>query len=251
MTNHQPDSVPAFVGSLFGWRKSSSGRLVPNIADSANEPSINISTDVFGFLGVPKTQGSLSDPGTGLERAVQQWLAHRLPAVASHRPWDVQGKRIISDFAQYEHLQRLKEIIAADTSNVLRVAIGEDYLVRPDVTVGLTLPHGRLLHASVSCKWTIRSDRVQNIRHEALNLTRNRRGRQPHIVVVTAEPLPTRLAAIAQGTGEVDGVYHVCLDALVAAATTHGTNDQKSALDALMKQSRLFDLSELPRVLAE
>lgn len=37
------------------------------------------------------------------------------------------------------------------------------------------------LHASISCKWTLRSDRAQNARAEALNLIRNRKGRVPHI----------------------------------------------------------------------
>lgn len=49
------------------------------------------------------------------------------------------------------------------------------------------------------------------IRHEGVILARSRRGREPHIVTVTAEPLPSRLAAIACGTGEVDAVYHVAL----------------------------------------
>jgi len=42
-----------------------------------------------------------------------------------------------------------------------------------------------ILHASISCKWTLRSDRAQNARTEALNLVRNRKGKLPHIVVVT------------------------------------------------------------------
>ena len=69
----------------------------------------------------------------------------------------------------------------------------------------------------MSCKWTIRSDRVQNIRHECLQMIRHRRGRQPHLVTVTAEPLPTRLASIARGTGEVDAVYHIAYDAMAAS----------------------------------
>src|ERR1035438_2137764 len=68
-----------------------------------------------------------------------------------------------------------------------------------------------ILHASISCKWTIRSDRVQNARSEALNLIRNRKGRLPHVVVVTGEPLPSRLSAIALGTGDIDCVYHFAL----------------------------------------
>ena len=35
----------------------------------------------------------------------------------------------------------------------------------------------------------MRSDRAQYSRTEALNLIRNRKGRLPHIVVVTGEPL--------------------------------------------------------------
>ena len=67
-----------------------------------------------------------------------------------------------------------------------------------------------LLHASISCKWTIRSDRAQNARSEGLNLVRNRKGRLPH-VVVTAEPTPSRISSIALGTGEIDCVYHFAL----------------------------------------
>lgn len=65
-----------------------------------------------------------------------------------------------------------------------------------------------LLHASVSAKFTMRSDRAQNSRTEALNLIRNRKGHLPHIVVVTAEPMPNRLASLALGTGDIDCVYH-------------------------------------------
>jgi hypothetical protein len=66
----------------------------------------------------------------------------------------------------------------------------------------------RILHASISCKWTIRSDRSQNARTEALNLIRNRTGSVPHICSITAEPLPTRIQSIASGTGDIDTVYH-------------------------------------------
>lgn len=79
-------------------------------------------------------------------------------------------------------------------------------------------PRGsQLLHASVSCKWTIRSDRAQNTRLEARNLSRNRKGNQPHITAVTAEPLPSRLASVALSTGDIDCVYHVALDELLIA----------------------------------
>ena len=180
-----------------------------------------------------------------------RWLSMELPVVAPERSWGIHRHRLVTTFAQYAHLLRLQEIIDADSSKILKTEIGGDYLVAPDVTVGLSLTNGEILHASVSCKWTIRSDRVQNIRHEAIILTRHRRGRQPHIVAVTAEPLPTRIAAIARGTGEVDGVYHVALDALEGATAIHGSAEQQDTLSELVGQRRLFDLTSLRLVLAE
>ncbi|EMU6176122.1 restriction endonuclease, partial [Escherichia coli] len=114
-------------------------------------------------------------------------------------------------------------------------ALGSDYTISPDIIVerepecdqvinspellvddsvtrmsALRSSNGGkpILHASISCKWTIRSDRAQNARSEALNLIRNRKGNLPHVMVVTAEPTPSRLASIALGTGDIDCVYH-------------------------------------------
>jgi hypothetical protein len=143
-------------------------------------------------------------------------------------------------------------MIEEDETGTLGVEIGRDYLIKPDVTVGVILADAEppSLHAAISCKWTIRSDRVQNIRHEGIILTRHRRGRQPHIVTVTAEPLPSRLAAIARGTGEVDCVYHIAFDELVAATETAGTAEQKKVLNEMITQNRLEDFLRLPVVLA-
>lgn len=185
------------------------------------------------------------DPGVLLEQKTGEMLAERLPMADPARSWRVSRRQLITDFAQYEHLARLKRLTDADP--MLRTEVGQDYLVAPDVTVGLELPHEPLLflHAAVSCKWSIRSDRVQNIRHEGVILTRHRRGRQPHIVTVTAEPLPSRLASIARGTGEVDAVYHLCLDELITAATEVGPVSQMDVLNELISQRRLFGMEDL------
>jgi hypothetical protein len=106
------------------------------------------------------------------------------------------------------------------------------------------------LHASISCKWTIRSDRSQNTRTEALNLMRNRKGRAPHIVAVTAEPLPTRLAALALGTGDLDCVYHFALPELEQAVTEANNEDQFDMLTTLIRGRRIRDISDLPLDLA-
>jgi len=230
---------------LFGWRPNGK----PTCADSDNQTSINIATEMMGLLGVPAEATGPADPGSALEVSIRDWLADELVVRAPGRAWSVERKRLITDFLQYSHLGRLQALV--DASETLRVEIGSDYLIKPDVTVGLTLPIGEVLHASVSCKWTIRSDRVQNIRVEAIVLTRHRRGRQPHIVSVTAEPLPSRLASIARGTGEVDAVYHVALPQLIQATNAYGTVSQKQILDELVGQNRLFDIEQLSIVVAD
>jgi len=107
-----------------------------------------------------------------------------------------------------------------------------------------------ILHASISCKWTIRSDRSQNARTEALNLIRNRRGHLPHIIAVTAEPMPTRLITLALGTGDIDCVYHFALAELSIAVNTVGNDEQREAFENLMQGRRLRDISDLPFDLA-
>ena len=123
-----------------------------------------------------------------------------------------------------------------------------NYLIKPDITIGIATGRRRHLHAAVSCKWTIRSDRVQNIRHEGVVLTRHRRGRQRHFAGVTAEPLPSRLAAIARGTGELDSVYHIALQQLRTACKYNPK--ASDTLEELIEQDRLRPLGELPEVIA-
>lgn len=107
-----------------------------------------------------------------------------------------------------------------------------------------------ILHASISCKWTIRSDRSQNTRTEALNLIRNRKGKVPIVVAVVFEPLPTRIASIALGTGDLDCVYHGALHELQEALAELKNEDQQEMLDTLVEGRRLRDISDLPLDLA-
>ena len=97
-----------------------------------------------------------------------------------------------------------------------------------------------------SCKWTIRSDRSQNARTEGLNLIRNRKGKTPHIVIVTAEPYPQRIASLALGTGDIDCVYHFALTELQAAAKHQNNPAVLEMLDMLVSGKRLRDIGDLP-----
>lgn len=62
----------------------------------------------------------------------------------------------------------------------LRVELGQDYMISPDVTVSFDHDgdsQAPVLLAAISWKFSIRSDRVQNIRHESVGMIRHRRGR--------------------------------------------------------------------------
>lgn len=214
-----------------------------------------------------------------LRDAFKARLGHLRPG-----PWEViaegEGGTAISRFDQYQHLEILRAV--AEEHPEVAGQLGHDYLVHPDIVIArrpLSLPEinvegepvvaeangaarltpllarnsqgGRLiLHASVSCKWTIRSDRAQNARTEALNLAKHRKGRMPHFVLVTMEPLPSRLASVAQGTGEIDCVYHAALDELVLASERAAPEREKTFLRRLVEGRRLRDISDLPFDLA-
>jgi hypothetical protein len=70
------------------------------------------------------------------------------------------------------------------------------------------------------------------------------------MVTVTAEPLPTRLASIARGTGEVDAVYHVAFDALAGTVATAANEEQAEAWREVVGQRRVLSYEALARTLA-
>lgn len=77
-----------------------------------------------------------------------------------------------------------------------------------------------------------------------------RRGRMPHFAVVTMEPRPYMLNLLGGGSGEVDCVYHLDLQALTAAIqdTCVGNPRRRATFDTfnrLVAQRRLPDWEEL------
>ncbi len=220
--------------------------------------------------------------GKQFESLTMQFLQETFPNLQNLRPgrWTIlqlgnNNKLKTSDFAQYEHLAYLSALTAENAQ--LAAVLGNDYLVAPDVVIYRDLYEDAeinssrcivdngisrmadirktnggkpLLHASVSAKYTMRSDRAQNSRTEALNLIRNRKGHLPHIVVVTAEPMPNRLASLALGTGDIDCVYHFALYELIRAVKEVGSEDAVETLDTLVQGKRLKDVSDLPLDLA-
>lgn len=254
------DVDASFAQALLGWKLNRAGKLVPNTADSDNSASIALAAGVLDVLGVARgLESGVSDTAKGrpLELAVARALKEDLTRIAPTREFAVSERpQQITDFLQYRHLKKVDEI--AKSSAELRVTLGTDYLIRPDVVVGLpgrSSDGSPFLHAVISCKWSIRSDRVQNIRHEYNQLIRHRRERLPHLMTVTAEPLPTRLASIARGTGEVDATYHIAFDSLAQAikvlrVAERLSSEQSDAWDEVVALGRIRPYSELAETIA-
>ena len=123
-----------------------------------------------------------------------------------------------------------------------------DETVATHASLRAAVQPNEMLHTVVSCKWTLRSDRAQNARSEALNLIR--KGRLPHVVVVTGEATPVRISLLALGTGDIDCVYHFALPELVDAVGEKGGEDTKELLDMMIEGKRLKDIADLPLDLA-
>ncbi|MBW4061578.1 restriction endonuclease [Candidatus Saccharibacteria bacterium] len=256
---------------------------VASNADKGNGASIAIAGHIAKFL-VSETHEKLAGQTSGsqFEEIVASFVKATFHHLGSLRPGEFTISKIgnksvkgIAGFEQYKHLIALKE--AAMTNPDLAVALGRDYTITPDIVISRELVTDEeinsdeklvddsvslradlrksnggeaLLHASISAKWTMRSDRAQNSRSEALNLIRNRKGNLPHIMVVTGEPLPSRLSSLALGTGDIDCVYHFALYELMEAVKSLGNEDSIELMNIMVEGKRLKDISDLPLDLA-
>lgn len=255
----------------------------PNFADKASKASRAIAQGIVRRLGfIPSCKGMSGQTAGGLFEAITRDFLEKAFTLLQHlRPgvWEYSTQTPISHFDQYEHLANLERIV--EQYNELASSLGTDYIIKPDIVIGrravaedeINHEHPVLaenatfarftplrqtnfkqpriiLHASISCKWTLRSDRSQNARTEALNLIRNRKGSLPHVVAVTAEPLPTRIASLALGTGDLDCVYHFALNELIESIEEIRNADQLDMLMVLIDGRRLRDISDLPFDLA-
>ncbi len=228
----------------------------------------------------PMTADKISGQTLGrqFEELTMQFLKETFPRLQNLRPgrWTIlqlgnNNRLKTHDFAQYEHLAYLQTL--SEQNAMLATVLGNDYLVAPDVVIyrdpyeddeinaagavvddrvatmtDIRRANGGkpILHASVSAKFTMRSDRAQNSRTEALNLIRNRKGHLPHIVVVTAEPMPGRLASLALGTGDIDCMYHFALHELRRSVQEVASEDTVELLETLVRGKRIKDISDLP-----
>lgn len=253
---------------------------IPSNSDKHSEISVKIARDIIKQIGATKNNPRKSGQTSGkiFEQVTKDFLEEAFQLIIHLRPgnWKFEIGKRIEEFEQYEHLSQLAKTL--EKNKELRAALG-DYIINPDIIIGrrpvedneinkngividkagifsrltplreINSKHS-ILHASISCKWTIRSDRSQNARTEGLNLIRNRKGKTPHIVIITAEPYPQRIASLSLGTGDIDCVYHFALPELQAAVKKLANEAVQETLDLMVKGKRLRDISDLPFDLA-
>ncbi len=252
---------------------------IPSNADRSSKLSIAIAQGIARRMMASVQEKALGQTaGAKFEQLNMEFVEHTFPHLQNLRPgkWHIAklGNRNsikTSSFAQYEHLDYLSQLTKDDAR--LASSMGNDYMVAPDVVVYRETESDEvinekeiivddsvcnfsdirklcgglpILHASISAKWTMRSDRAQNSRTEALGLIRNRKGHLPHIVVVTGEPMPARIASLALGTGDIDCVYHFALNELSESVKEVGAEDSIEMLNILISGKRLKDISDLP-----
>lgn len=256
------------------------GKGVASNADGSQRTSKAIALHIAEKLGALTADQKLKGQSSGkqFEEDVRSFINDTFPHFATLRPgnWDIQnvgGKRGEYHLAHYEPYTHLDDLARAiENDQTLVSVLGNSYSISPDVIVirkpepdevinefgplvdelsGRKAPirlvnqERGIVHAIVSCKWTLRSDRAQNARSEALNVIRNRKGRTPHIMVVTGEPSPSRLASLALGTGDVDCVYHFALPELIEAVDATNNDEAMSMLHNLVEGKRLRDIADL------
>lgn len=274
----------AFHASLAQNILRTDKKGVPSNADKDSKTSVQIAQGIVLRLKAGAVGKRLAGQTAGqlFEAACAQFTEDTFSKLGHLRPGKFSVHHVtglnrleIARFEQYDHLVALDK--AAKANPELAAALGSDYTITPDVVIAREPEDDKvinaksrivdtfstqkaplrksnnalpILHASISCKWTMRSDRAQNARSEALNLVRNRKGRLPHVVIVTGEPLPSRIASLALGTGDIDCVYHFALPELYDTVVELGKDDARESLDIMIEGKRLRDISDLPLDLA-
>lgn len=275
MTSFLQEARKGFHAALFKEILFVNEQGIPSNADKDSRISVAIAKNIVEQLGAESKGARLAGQmsGSKFETVCKEYIEETFLKLTHMRPgiWKVGKGPSISEYDQYRHLIAVGD--AAQANPELAAAIGLDYLIKPDVVImrypeeddkfnavekfigpevanlssvrkkNNLLP---ILHASISCKWTLRSDRAQNARAEALNLVRNRKGPLPHVVVLTAEPMPSRVSSLALGTGDIDCVYHFALPELMRAVKELKFEDAEDTLNIMVQGKRLRDVADLP-----
>lgn len=280
----KPQGMPApFAATLGGYRVNGNA----NTSDNNDDGSKELGRALFEEIGVPDGQPGPKSPGSALEEAIvahlqplrpdltirQSRSAMEFEQYAHLRVFPEFRKGHVSTAQRIEQLLELadslepsptalelqvqlrttaQEFAAQDEmSERLKSFMPQESLLKLDVTVGSERDGMEpFLHLGLSSKWTLRTDRAQDCFSQGSKLASQRRGPMPHYAVITMEPRPAMLKILADGSGSIDYVYHVDLEALTRAVekvhrTKVGSWSPGITFERLMNQGRLRDYDEL------
>ncbi len=258
------------------------GRFVPNMADTGNRQSVYLSFFFFDSLlqRLPDITIGQTTSGQNFGNLLEMGIARGLRTLVGEHHLDFtvsakgdQGDDRAPSFRITDYWPYATPPTRPSDPGEAQVyrALGRGHLIQPDVVIwrnrkmefmrvenGETVPitvSTPQLFACISGKATIRSDRSQSSRYEGNALMRWRRARPPHIMVVTAEPSPSRLGSLAWGLGDLDCVYHVNLAALyhafrqveeeIGRRTVARDVGSSEELKDLIEHARVKDISQL------
>ncbi|MFD2417305.1 NgoMIV family type II restriction endonuclease [Amycolatopsis pigmentata] len=279
--------MPAsFTRDLCGYRPKN-GK--PNTSDASDDLSVRLGERFLEVLGVVAGDVKPDQNGLVLERKVIDCLSAVRPDLvidnsysalrfsqyehldvfpkfrSNYRQSDTSVKELESQVANLpdtptrRRMAKLVKKIADGydiNAELVQELIGqmpEESLLKIDVAIGIPqFDAAPELAAALSVKWSLRTDRAQDCVSQGHKLVTQRRGRMPHFGVITAEPRPSMLRILADGSGAVDWVYHLDLPALAKAIELEARETRnpekwppKATFDRLMNQKRLRDFEDL------
>jgi len=255
----------------------------PNFADESSSASRKIAWGILCRLDAVNASQPRSRQiyGSRFEMITATFVEESLQQLQHARPgyWSYVTRLSSPHSDQSDHIEHSEQPVDSPNAFPLELESDDEYVLTPDIIVGRrpilgeeSISDGMMvaegdqftrptppsatryayqhLHASISCRWKIHRNPSHRSYILASNRVRNGIGRFPHISVVTAEPLPTRIAAIALGTGDVDCVYHFALHEMRSAIEEIDNEDQLDMLNIMIEGKRLRDVSDLPFDLA-
>lgn len=233
-------------------------RGLPSNSDPGNQTSIAIGLALAEVTGAPKNLPRLDSRSAQIEfeRQTAQFTVAAFSHVAelAHADWSIEVASSDDDSGGHDYLREVRD--AAVTDDRLARILFDDCTLSPSSFIArqvrwdgggcpsLTRPadvRASELEAMLACKWTIPRD----IGERAVNLLRSSERLSVHRAIVTAEPLPSRLAAIAFGTGS-QCIYHVALHELQSVLGQGQWYDAMDTLEVLINERRIGDISALP-----
>lgn len=250
-----------------------------NNADKRHGASSLFAGRIAASIGVPLRTTYISSriAQERFERITSRYLENAFKSLNHLRPgkWLFYTLKNWNQVVENKQLDNLECILA--TNRKVRSVLRDYNIVKPDIIIARVPVENKEInqnqksagnnlaiytpllkknsskpihHASISCNWIIHSGPSKSIRTETLSLIGNRKRHLPHIVAVTAEPLPMRIATLALGTGDIDCVYHFALHELKGAVEKSKNQDQLEMLMTMIEGHRLRDISDLPFDLA-